>query len=743
MPGIVRPLAWLVGAALLWPAAALAQQASPTLGADGARPRIGLVLSGGGARGGAHIGVLRVLEELRVPVDVIVGTSAGSIVGAAYASGLPLPAIEEEMKGLSTGTLFRDSRRADEPYRRKVDDATNFIGPEVGVRADGLALPKGAVAGVSLEAVLRRLTRRQAHTEFDRLPVPFRAVATDLATGEMVVLDAGSLTQAVRASMAVPGAVTPVEIDGRLLVDGGLTRNLPVDLARQLGADVVIAVNVGTPLLRREEISSILSVTEQVIGILTHANVRQSLSELKDSDILITPELGDITSANFDRLSEAAQRGEEATRAAREVLSRLSLSPPAYESLMIARFQGERRPPTRIDEIRVTGTDKVNPDVVRAAMRTREGDAFDSRRLDDDMKRIYARGDFESVNYALIEEDGRSILLTEVTEKPWGPNYLRFGLALSSDFKGNAYFNLLGTHRWTWLDALGAEWRNDIQVGRNDLVRSEWYQPLDARQTFFASGHVLLQRDPLDIFSSDGRQRLVRLRRTLSGVGGDLGLTLGTAGELRLGLFRGRLRLSEDTNVLAGVTELPKAQMGAARLQLGLDTLDNSRFPREGYAADFTVYASHPRLGASDRYTKAYASATKPLTLGAHTVLLSGFAGRALGGTALPDYELFSLGGFQRLSGYQTGELTGTEVGYGRINYNYRLAQADLFDGAYIGISLEAGRIGESAFGPSRTSLRRGGSIYFAFDSPLGPVYLAYGHADGGRQAAYFFLGRP
>ncbi|MFN3296695.1 patatin-like phospholipase family protein [Caldimonas sp.] len=738
----MRLAACLIAALLSWPALAAPQTVVAAAG-EPSRPRIGLVLSGGGARGGAHIGVLRALEELRVPVDLIVGTSAGAIVGAAYASGLPLPDIEQEMQGLSTGSLFRDLRRTDEPYRRKLDDSTNYIGPEVGVRADGLALPKGAVSGVSLEAVLRRLTRRQTQDDFDHLPVPYRAVATDLVSGEMVVLSRGSLAQAARASMAVPGAVTPVEIDGRLLVDGGLTRNLPVDLARQLGADIVIAVNVGTPLLRREDISSILSVTEQVIGILTHANVRQSLSELKESDILITPDLADLSSAHFDRLSEAVQRGESAAQAARERLSRLSLPPPVYESLMIARFQGERRTPARIDEIRVTGTDKVNPAVVRAAMTTREGDAFDSRRLDDDMKRIYARGDFESVNYTLVEENGRSVLVTEVTEKPWGPNYLRFGLALSSDFRGNAYFNLLGTHRWSWLNERGAEWRNDIQVGRNDLVRSEWHQPLDTRQTVFASVHALLQRDPLDIFSSGGRKRLVRLRRTLSGAGADLGLTLGTAGEVRLGLFRGRLRLSDDTNVLAGLIALPQAQMGATRLQLGLDTLDNSRFPRTGYAAEFSVYASHPRLGASDRYTKAYTAATKPLTLGVHTVMLSGFLGRALGDHALPDYELFTLGGFQRLSGYQTGELTGTEVGYGRINYNVRLTQADLFDGAYIGLSLEAGRIGESAFGANRTSLRRGGSIYFAFDSPLGPVYLAYGQADGGRRAAYFFLGRP
>ena len=291
------PLALLL-AALLLPVAmpeAVAQ--------DTARPRIGLVLSGGGARGGAHIGVLRVLEELHVPVDVVVGTSAGSIVGAAYASGLPLEAIEEEMKGMSTAVLFRDTARQDASYRRKSDDSYNYIGPEVGVHKDGLSLPKGAVAGVSLEAVLRRLTRRQNATDFDKLPIPFRAIATDLTSGDMVVISEGSLATAVRASMAIPGAVNPVETEERLLVDGGLTRNLPIDIARQLGVDVVIAVNVGTLLLKREQITSLLAVSEQTLTILTEANVKQSLTELRPGDVLITPNLENVTSAGFDRLS--------------------------------------------------------------------------------------------------------------------------------------------------------------------------------------------------------------------------------------------------------------------------------------------------------------------------------------------------------------------------------------------------------------------------------------------------------
>ncbi|GGC57860.1 patatin-like phospholipase family protein [Undibacterium terreum] len=244
------------------------------------RPKVALVLSGGGARGGAHIGVLKALEELRVPVDIVVGTSAGAIVGAAYASGMPLADIEREMQSLSTASLFHDVDRRSLSVARKTDDEGSYVGPEFGIDANGISLPMGAVSGVALEAVLRRLTARQASENFDRLPIPFRAIATDAASGEMVVLAQGNLALAVRASMAIPAVLTPVEIDGRLLVDGGLSRNLPVDVARALGADIIIAVNIGTPLLKREEIKSVLSMSNQMTRMLTASNVRHSLAEL-------------------------------------------------------------------------------------------------------------------------------------------------------------------------------------------------------------------------------------------------------------------------------------------------------------------------------------------------------------------------------------------------------------------------------------------------------------------------------
>ena len=265
-------------------ASAVAQEApssANTRASDAQRPKIGLVLSGGGARGAAHIGVLKVLEELQVPIDLIVGTSMGSIVGAAYATGLSVEQMEKVIKTITTDRLFTDNPpRQDQTMRRKDDDLRPYFVPELAVTPDGVLLPKGLVTGVALEGELRRLVQVTSARSFDELPIPFRAIATDIGTGEMVVLKEGSVVQAIRASMSVPGAVAPVEMGRRQLVDGGLVRNLPIDIARSMGAEVIIAVNLGTPLLKPEQITSALTVSVQMLNILTEQNVGRSLAEL-------------------------------------------------------------------------------------------------------------------------------------------------------------------------------------------------------------------------------------------------------------------------------------------------------------------------------------------------------------------------------------------------------------------------------------------------------------------------------
>lgn len=705
------------------------------------RPRIALVLSGGGARGGAHIGVLKVLEELRVPVDLIVGTSAGAIVGAAYATGLPLSTIEEEMKGLSTATLFRDVARDSVPMRRKADDATNYVGPEMGLGPQGLSLPKGAVAGVALEAVLRRLTTRQHSVDFNHFPVPFRAIATDLATSEMVVIERGSLTQAVRASMAIPAVINPVEFEGRLLVDGGVTRNLPVDVARRMGADVVIAVNIGTPLLRREDITSLLSASEQMLRILTATNVAQSLKDLGPRDVLITPDLSRVSSSDFDRLADAALAGEAAARAAAEALDVHRLGQTEYATLMAARQALQGPSGQRIAEIRVTGAQRVNAQTLIDSLQTRGGDPFDPPRVDRDLARLYGSGDFEAVSYTFSEEPGRGrVLTTSVTEKAWGPHYLRFGLGLSSDFAGSSFFNLLATHRATWLNRLGAEWRNDIQIGRTDRLHTEWFQPLDTAQRFFVAAHAGGERSPFELFSEG--ERFARFRLQHTGYGADLGLQLGTQGQVRLGVRRGRVRLQNDTSLLPPGLLEADADTAALVLRLQLDTLDNVRFPRSGYALDVKVHHSQPGWGASDDYRKLSAAFRTAVGFGRHALEFSAQGVKAYG-NSLPPYETSFLGGFQRLSGYKTNEVFGDEFLLGRVNYSHQLTSVGFLDGAYAGVSLEAARIGDTAFGPQRNKSRFGLAIYLAMDTPLGPVYLALGRGDHRRHAAYFYLGQP
>ena len=441
------------------------------------------MLSGGGARGAAHIGVLKVLEELHVPIDLIVGTSMGSIVGAAYATGLSVAEMEKAIKTITTERLFTDNPpRQDQTMRRKDDDLRPYFVPELAVTSEGVLLPKGLVTGVALEGELRRLVKITSARSFDELPIPFRAIATDIGTGEMVVLKEGSVVQAIRASMSVPGAVAPVEMGRRQLVDGGLVRNLPIDIARSMGAEIIIAVNLGTPLLKPEQITSALTVSVQMLNILTEQNVGRSLAELTPRDILILPELGDYSAADFDNLVKTVPIGEAAARKVADRLRALSLPPEQYAALRAKQTTSPQRCPV-IDAIRVEGTRGVNETVVLQAMETRIGQPLDRETIDLDMRRIFGRGDFETVNYAIEEVDGKRTLVVLVKEKVHR-NYVRFGLELEAALGSQADFNVLASHRMKWLNSFGGEWRNDLILGRDVLVQTELYQPLSTRSIF-------------------------------------------------------------------------------------------------------------------------------------------------------------------------------------------------------------------------------------------------------------------
>jgi NTE family protein len=706
------------------------------------RPRIGLVLSGGGARGAAHIGVLKVLEELRVPIDYIAGTSMGSIVGGSYASGNTIDQMLNDISTIKTADLATDSPpRQDIAFRRKQDDLKNYIGPELGARGGSLRLPKGVVTGVGLEAVLRHLAKIKGSIDFDKLPIPFRAVATDIATGKMVVFRSGDLAAVMRASMSVPGAIAPAEVDGKMLVDGGLTRNLPVDVAREMGADVIIAVNLGTPLMRPDQINSLLGVTGQMINILTEQNVQASLASLKPSDILILPLLGDYSAGDFDHMPDTVPIGEAAARKVAAQLSRYSLPPKEYAALRRRQMGAEVADTRPVDEIRVEGVHRVNPKVVIQEMQTQAGKPLDIKVIDADMRRIYGRGDFEHVGYRLIEEPDKRILVVDAVEKSWGPDYLRFGLGLSSDLQGDAYFNVLAYYRRTWLNSLGGEWRNDLQFGQAQRFSSEFYQPLTVNRYIFVAPMFEYNQYLQWVFQES--TPIARYNTRSTDVGLDLGSQFTKYGELRVGLVRGPRTFTLNSGPPSLAPPDGKADIGAVRARLRIDQLDSVKFPRSGYAATAEILDSHPGLGARDDYTRWEGDFISAISFGPNTVQFAYKGGGAIGSAPIPAYDQFSFGGFLQLSGYRTGQFYGESLSFGRVVYLRKLSEGTLTEGVYAGASLEAGRVGGPLVPGSPTGLLTSGSLIFALDTPLGPVYFAYGIAQEGNRSFYFYLGRP
>ena len=722
-----------------------AASAAPLPALPAPRPRIGLVLSGGGARGAAHIGVLKVLEELRVPVDIITGTSMGSIVGGSYASGQTVANMERDVANIKTDTLTRDRPpRAEISIHLKQEDWLDYIGPQFGLRDGSLLLPKGAITGVALEAVLRDLALAKGDWDFDKLPIPFRAIATDVVSGQMTVLKSGDLATAMRASMSVPGAIAPVQIDGKMLVDGGLTRNLPVDVARAMGAEVIIAVNLGTPLLQRDQITSAFSVALQMLNILTEQNVGASLASLQPQDVLILPELGSFSAGDFDNMPSTIPIGEAAARKVAEALKRYSLPPEQYAQHRLSQVRVVVQDTRKVDQIRVDGLERVNEEVVIQSMETIVGEPLDVATLDLDMRRIYGRGDFEHVGYELIDEPDHRILAVQAVEKAWGPTYVRFGLSLSSDFRGDNAFNLLGSIRRTWLNRLGGEWRADVQVGNDGMLFTEFYQPLVPSQYFFIAPRLQWSSGPADIYGGpDGDELAARYNVSVGTVGLDLGSQFTKYGELRVGILAGRgdADLQIGSPILAQYSI--KRDIGALRARLFLDQLDSTSFPRSGYNLDAQIFGSTTRLGASDSYNRWNLRYLGAKSFGAHTFQFAMAGGGAVGGNPLPLYDYLSYGGFMRMTGYRDGQLRNDSMSYGRLTYMNQLFKMPLLEGVYVGASVEAARLGQPLVPTGIRGNVASGSLFFAVDTPLGPAYLAYGQTQDGNRNVYFYLGRP
>ena len=715
---------------------------------EAVRPRVCLVLSGGGARGMAHIGVLKVLEDLKVPIDCIAGTSMGAIVGGLYASGMTAREIDATMHSVDWQEAFRDTPpRRDLAFRRKQDDRNFLVRLPLGLKHGQILLPKGLIQGQKLQETLRRLTLPYSDSaSFDQLPTPFRAVATDLETGNAAVMDSGDLAIAMRASMSAPGVFAPVDLNGRLLVDGGLAENLPIDVARAMGADVLIVVDVTFPLLPREELKSALSISNQMLAILVRKNADRQRATLGPDDVMIEPVLGVTASTEFSAADQTIALGEEAARALSVRLASLGVSDAAYRQYAARRAARERGLPA-INFVRVDEQSKRYEKTIMAAMQPVVLNPLDVKMVDAAITELYGLGNFETLDYALggegqgAEQD--SGLEIRARRKSWGPNYLRFGLNLQDDFQGNSRYNAAARFLITELDDLGAELLTDVQIGDNPRLFSEFYQPLTAQRLWFVAPSALIEARDLEVYSKD--VEIADFRERDAEVDLDIGRNLGNWGEIRWGYHR----INGATRDRFGNPDLVDHQFnnGELFLKFSYDRLDNVDFPREGQTFSLQWDADRINLGSDTASDRVQADWLMARSRGRNTLLIWTSAGTTLDGNIKPTslQDFYSLGGFFNLSGLATQSLIGPDYAIARAIYFRKIGRGGegLFDfPAYIGMSFEAGntwsRRGDINWGSAHKDV----SLFLGFDTLLGPLYVGSGYDESGNSAFYLFLGR-
>ncbi len=712
--------------------------------AESRRPRICLVLSGGGARGMAHIGVLKVLEELKVPIDCIAGTSMGAIVGGLYASGMTASQIESNMLGVDWPEAFRDSPpRRDLAFRRKQDDRNFLVRFPLGLRHHEILLPKGFIQGQKLQQTLRRFTLPYSDdANFDLLPTPFRAVATDLETGNAAVMDKGDLALAMRASMSAPGVFAPVEIGGRLLVDGGLAENLPMDVARAMGADVLIVVDVRFPLQDRGQLKSALSISNQMLAILVRKDADRQRATLGAKDVLIEPDLGILSSTDFAAAASSIALGESAVRAAAPKLAALSLGDSEYTLYRTRRAARERVAPT-IDFVRVDPESKRYEKTIMAEMRPIAGKPPDFSEIDTHINDLYGLGNFETLDYKLVPGDAAAGTGLEVDarRKSWGPNYLRFGLSLEDDFQGNSRYNAAARFILTEVDTLGAEFLTDLQVGNNPKIVGEFYQPLDAERRWFVAPSARIEARDLPIYVNDVRVADFRLREAEADL--DFGRNLGNWGEIRTGYHR----INSASRAAFGDPSLVQANLnnGEYFLKFSYDRLDNVDFPRDGQTYSVQWNADRINLGADTSADRLQTDWLMARSLGRNTLVVWASAGTKLDGHTTAVQNDYSLGGFLNLSGMAPLALTGPHYAIGRAIYFRKIGRGGegiLEFPAYLGVSFEVGNTWSQRGDMSFASAHKDVSAFLGLDTFLGPVYLGSGYDSSGHSAFYLFLGR-
>ena len=703
------------------------------------RPKVGLVLGGGGARGAAHIGVLEELDRLRIPVDCVAGTSMGALVAGAWSAGLEPAALRREMGKADWNDLFQDNPGlVDISYRNKNLSRRYLSGSEAGITSQGVVIPPGVLSGQKIKLFFNQLVHSDmGERQLNHLPLPVSLIATDIATGERVVFRDGSLTQAMRASMSVPALMAPLEYRGRKLVDGGLVDNLPVQEVRDLcGAQVVIAVNVGTPPLKASEITGLLSVTTQMVSILTEQNVTKSLAQLTPQDIYIKPDLDGLSAGDFDRSGEVADRGLAATQTetVAQRLKSLSVDAATYAAWR-QRWRQVNDQPVVVDAIEIEGLRTVSRSAVTRHVGQKVGEPLDVANLNRDLLRTYGDGYYERVDYSMTREGERNVLRVLPVEKSWGPDYVRLGLNLNSTINGRSSFSLRAAYQKTWLNELGGELLFTGELGTNTGVGVDFYQPLDAAQRYFVDVAASVRQESMSLFIND--LRISDYRNNVTRLDASVGVNIGLLGQARLGWRTQHQQLGIET----GLPILPTNSLSSSGgfVALEMDHRDQLHVSTNGWSARASYFESSK--GNYDRLSVALDGTVQV------SEWVLGARGSYIGSTygLLPPQEMGRLGGFLNLSGFLNDQLMGNQLSYGHVRAERIVGRMPMGvrGDLRLGFALEAGRVGAPVSEPTRTGTLTSTLIYARAETPFGPAYVGLGRSESGPINAYVFIGTP
>lgn len=712
------------------------------------RPKVALVLSGGGARGFSHVGVIRELERLGVKIDIVAGTSMGAMVGGGYASGYSVEQMQDIILGVDWKEMFALRPDRDEiNWRRRQDDFKGLGTQEIGLSKKGVLFPDSVVPAQHLEIFLRSITRHVSSvTDLSKLSIPFAAIATDLDTGEAVVMQKDvTLADAMRSSMSVPGAFSPFPYKNHVLVDGGLAQNLPVEQAKAMGADIIIAVNAGTPLGKSKDIHSVAGVMGQMIGILTERNVDHSKSLLTEKDILITTDLTGFNAGDFQKAEAIIEAGEKSAQKYEPQLKRLAVSQKTFEQWNLARQSAVQPPQARqVDSVQVQGLEVVNPKSVIKSADLDLTKPITEDQIAQASAKIWATDDFTLVPYTFEPgPNGTQTLVWRPQEKPWGYNTIRVGGKISTDFNQEHTFDFLVAHTMGWLNSWGGGWRNEAQIGKDSYFSTSFYQPLGAASPLFLMPEIRYESQRYDWYNGSSHAVATLKNKTLEG-SLSLGLELGKASVFKAGVGYVSAQSKVSVGEIPGYNSMDD-EASFVEISWQYDTLDNVNFPTQGFYLDARARRYDQMENSADpEVSDFFVETIFPWDWGDGWVsILSGKAGSS----TIPGR--YPLGGLFNMSGAYYGRYSGSDMVLGRLQLSKRLRHTDVFGfPIYVGAGFEIGRVQEDVL-PTYLSdkdlgvWKKAVSAYVAADSIFGPLYLAFGQTSDNDSAVYFFWGRP